>query len=127
MHSYVHAFVYNIILFMVDKHDMVVWMSMFVLLMSSNDPLMMPWSFAAYILPQFNVYMFLPWIWYNDKMLDECYVDMSCHDRCMLRYVVICHDRWMIRFWDDGCNDCMLVCVWEYKYNIECAFNKVKT
>ena len=42
MHSYVHAFVYDIILFMVDKHDMVVRMSMFVLLISSNDLLMMP-------------------------------------------------------------------------------------
>ena len=82
MYSYIHAFFCDIILFRVDKHDMVVWISMFVFLILSNDPLMIPWLFAAYILPWLSVYML--WMWYDDMMLDECYVDMRCHDRCIL-------------------------------------------
>ena len=39
MHSHVHAF---IILFKVDEHDVVVSISVFVFLMFSNDPLMIP-------------------------------------------------------------------------------------
>ena len=42
MHSNVHAFICDIILFRVDEHDVVVSISVFVFLMFSNDPLMIP-------------------------------------------------------------------------------------
>ena len=83
MHSYVHAFIYDIILFRVDEPNMVVWINMFAFLMFSNDPLMIPWFFAAYVLPWFNVYLLLSSMWYDDMRLDECYVDMRSHARWM--------------------------------------------
>ena len=38
--------------------------------------------------------MFLPWIWYDDMVLDECYMD-DMYDSNMLGFMR-CHARWVL-------------------------------
>ena len=59
IHMYMH-FVCNIILFRFDEHDMIDRINIFVILML--------WMMNMICL----LHMFLPWIWYDDMMLDEC-------------------------------------------------------
>ena len=52
------------------------------------------------------------------------------HDRCILGLRCDIYDRCMLGFGDENVMliaRCMLVCVWVWNNNIECAFNKIKT